>query len=159
MDGKLVAVVAINAALLFTCGAGLAADQPVMSQELAIDRNCSQSLFKQAFLAAAPSNASRFFWTGQRYAVEREVKKQLDSMRMRRIDDLADKKIAAIEAQRDRAMGLPAIPNDPELNRQLAESDRMINQFDQEILASTREWAAKCTRVVDEKLRLLDASK
>ena len=122
------------------------------TSSLEIDRNCKPGLFKRAHLAASAS-ARRYFWKGQRYAIAAEVQAQYSAIRARELSDQMAREIEAIEMRRDVALGMSQMPIEPALARELAKTDRLIAKTDSEILASTLQWAKRCSRVADDELQ------
>lgn len=137
----------------------LSFEQSARNEKLQIDHDCSPGFFRRAHLATASTSTVRFFWIGQKYALDREVKDQVEMIRSMAIDSVADARIAAINEQRDRAQGFPAMPYDARVARELADADRFNRKFDQDLLTSTRAWATKCQREIDEIIRGLDGKK
>ena len=122
------------------------------ASSLEIDHNCRPGLFKRAHLAASAS-ARRYFWQGQRYAIVAEVQNQYSAIRVRALSDQADKEITVIEMRRDAVLGIPHTPIGPVLAQELAKTDRLLAKTDLQLLASTLQWAKRCSRVADDELQ------
>lgn len=56
-----------------------------------------------------------------------------------------------MHASEMRALGIPQL-NDPELNKEMAETDRFIEKLDREMLLETQQWDVKCRAYVNQKL-------
>ena len=91
------------------------------------------------------------FWTAVLNEIEQEVKGAQDAYRFTQLEKRNDKVRANLEASEMRALGIPQL-NDPQLNRELAETDRFIENLDRELLLETRRWAAKCRAYANQKL-------
>lgn len=99
---------------------------------------------------------TKYFWLGQRYAVERTYKEQLEQQRLTRVNREADNQIAAIERRRDAAnLAAAGIKQyrSAEIDRTMAQTDAVIAGIDADIARSNQQWAEKCYRYTDQKSR------
>ena len=71
--------------------------------------------------------------------------------RFKRLENRNDKIRDNLEASELRALGVPQL-NDPQFNREMAETDRFIEKLDRDMLLETQRWAATCRIYANKKL-------
>ena len=132
-------------------------EQSLRETALKINHNCEPaSLSTKIWLKTLNDYQTKYFWLGQKYAVERSYKEQIDTDRMAQINNQADARIAAIERQRDEAnMAIMGIKTQrfPEFDKASAEVDRELNRLRADLSNSNYQWFIKCSRYVDERSR------
>lgn len=97
---------------------------------------------------------TKYFWLGQRYAVERTYREQLEQQRFMKVNREADDQIAAIERRRDAAnLAAAGIKQyrSAEFDRVTAQTDAVIAGIDADIARSNQQWAEKCYRYTDQR--------
>ena len=123
--------------------------------ELKINSECQpKSVATKLYLKTLSENGVKYFWLGQRYAVQRTYQEWKESDRIRAINRSADERIAAIENQRDLAVlsaaGIRQY-EDPATNRVIAENERALSSMEKDWAKSNYEWAKKCYKYADER--------
>jgi hypothetical protein len=94
------------------------------------------SMMTKLNLKTLNEDQTKFFWLGQRYAVERTYREQLEQQRFMRVNREADDQIAAIERRRDpanlAAAGIKQYRS-AEFDRVTAQTDAVIAGIDADI--------------------------
>ena len=132
-------------------------EQSLRETVLKINHKCEpSSISTKIWLKTLNDYQTKYFWLGQKYAVERSYKEQIDTDRMIQISNQADARIAAIERQRDEAnlaiMGIKP-QRFPEFEKASAEVDRELNKLRMDLSNSNYQWFVKCSRYADERSR------
>jgi len=101
-------------------------------------------------------NQTKYFWLGQRYAVERTYKEKLEQYRLMQINKNYDEEIAALERKRD-AINLESYGikqyQSARLNSAIENSERTLNNIQNKIEKANQNWAEKCYKITDERSR------
>lgn len=132
-------------------------DQALRQTPLKIGSNCEPKSFTTKIWIKTLNDAElKHFWLGQRFAVERTYREEVQAERLRKMNNDADAKIAAIESQRDAvnlaAMGIRPYQS-PEIDRLSAETSVLLAQISAEIARGNSEWAKRCYRYTDDRSR------
>lgn len=130
-------------------------DQALRQTPLKIGPNCEPKSFTTKIWIKTLNDAVlKHFWLGQRFAVERTYREEVQAERLSKMNDDADAKIAAIERQRDAAnmaaYGIRPIQM-PEIDKLDAEMNAFLAQSRAEIARDNSEWAKRCYRYTDER--------
>ena len=133
------------------------AESELKSTELKIGNDCQPKSFAtKMYLKTLSESGIKYFWLGQRYAVQRTYQEMRESDRITAINRSADEKIAVIENQRDLALlsaaGIKPY-EDPAINRAIAENDRLLSGMERNLIKSNYDWAKKCYQYADERSR------
>ncbi|QWE02306.1 hypothetical protein [Polynucleobacter sp. JS-JIR-II-b4] len=125
--------------------------------ELQIDSKCQPiGMVLQLRMKTFSGDEMREFWRGQMYAVGRDYERFLAQERVLRINDEADRKILAIESQRDAAIlsqyGVKQKAS-PELDRAMQNADATISRVQSQMSQRKYEWYLRCSRYAEERSR------
>ena len=91
------------------------------------------------------------FWTAALREIEQELDGAQVAYRIKQLENRNDHISDNLVASEMRALGI--VPqNDPQFNRVMAESDRLIDKLDRDMLLETQRWAAKCRTYANKKL-------
>lgn len=91
------------------------------------------------------------FWTRQLKEIRDYVEGQKLSYRLSLIERKRNRVNETLDAEEMKAMGIPQI-SDPELERELARTDREIVALDRELLQGAIEWGQRCTTYARQKV-------
>jgi hypothetical protein len=123
--------------------------------QLKIGPDClPSSIATKLNLKTLNEDQTKYFWLGQRYAVERTYREQLEQQRFMRVNREADDQIAAIERRRDAAnLAAAGIKQyrSAEFDRVTAQTDALLAGIDADIARSNQQWAEKCYRYTDQR--------
>jgi hypothetical protein len=118
---------------------------------LKIGPNCEPKSFTTKIWIKTLNDAElKHFWLGQRFAVERTYREEVEMRRLQQINQDADARIAAIESQRLAALGVRQFKS-PEVDRLSAESAAMTADIEAQMARSTAGWTTRCHRYTDER--------
>jgi len=96
----------------------------------------------------------KYFWLGQKYAIQRSYREELMSQNNFRRNQLADRRITEMERRRDEqnliASGIKPT-RDLQLERLSKENDGLMANIELELAQSNRAWAIRCFRYADER--------
>lgn len=134
-----------------------ARERELKNTELKIGHDCQpRSLTTKIYIKTLNDDQLRYFWLGQRYAVERSYYEQVKQQQIMRMNNAYDNQIAALERRRDEAnlmaMGIKPFKS-AEIDKALAESDALLATIDADMERSNREWARRCYQYSDERSR------
>lgn len=133
------------------------ADEALRQTPLKIGPNCEPKSFTtKVWLKTLNEAELKYFWLGQKFAVERTYREEVQAERLGKMNDDADRRIAAIEQQRDAAnlaaYGIRPIQT-PEIDKLNAETSAFLAQTWAEIARDRSEWAKRCYRYTEERSR------
>lgn len=115
---------------------------------LSINSDCQPvGLFTKIIVSSFNQGESKLFWQGQINAIDQEYKDEIKSIRLQKIDRLADRAISMIEVRRSNAYLKSAgvEPYNPaEIDKSNAEIDEEIDRSNALILKNMRDWHSKC---------------
>lgn len=113
-----------------------------------INRDCQPSgLINMAKEKFSPAS----FWTAALNEIDVTLKGEQDAFRLMQLENRNDKIRANLEDSELRAMGIPP-DNDPQLARELAESEREMMKMERDMLLEVQQWAAKCRAYANHQL-------
>lgn len=99
---------------------------------------------------------TKYFWLGQRYAVERRHMENLAHQKRMQVDNSYEDQIAALEQKRHEAslasLGIKPFRS-PEADRAIAENDRVLKKIQAQLDRSSQEWAVRCFSYTDARSR------
>jgi hypothetical protein len=164
----ILAVILVSGIFTSTCVQAQRSPPPISEEERARNReldlrqtplkigpDCLPSgIMTKLNLKTLNEDQTKYFWLGQRYAVERTYREQLEQQRLMRINREADDQIAAIERRRN-AENLAATGvkqyRSVELDRLNAQADAMMSGIDADIYRANQKWAEKCYLYTDQR--------
>jgi hypothetical protein len=91
------------------------------------------------------------FWTSALVEIDNRLNNEIYMFRFMQLANRNDKIRANLDASEDRAAGIPLFRY-PELERDLAETDRKLYKMDVDTLNEVKQWAAKCRVYANKKL-------
>lgn len=91
------------------------------------------------------------FWTKQLKEIQDYVDGQKVAYRLTLLERRRDRANEALDAQEMRTLGIRPY-SDPQLERELAKTDREIAALDRELVQSAIAWGEKCTTYARQKL-------
>lgn len=133
------------------------ADEALRQTPLKIGPNCEPKSFTtKVWLKTLNEAEMKYFWLGQKFAVERTYREGVQAERLGKMNDDADRRIAAIDQQRDAAnfaaMGIRPY-NSPEIDRVNAETTAFLAKLTADRERSDLEWARRCQRYTDDRTK------
>lgn len=128
--------------------------EKLMKTELKIGADCQPSSWLTKLdLKTMNNEQARYFWLGQRFAVEREWNRKIAAYRMSQLDEIADARIAAIEEERMRQslalLGKALPPPNPKIEQALNASGQKIAAIQLDVLRRQQEWMIRCYQYAD----------
>lgn len=91
------------------------------------------------------------FWTKQLKEIHDYVEGQKVAYRLTLLERRRDRANEALDAEEMRTLGIRPY-SDPQLERELAKTDREIAALDRELVQSAIAWGEKCTAYVRQRL-------
>lgn len=102
---------------------------------------------------------TKYFWLGQRYAVERSYNNEIKRQQLEAINKDADSQIAEIEAQRTdanlAALGIRQVPLPPSviqsIQKSTMNSDALLSRLENQRKQGSYNYFVKCRRYADDR--------
>lgn len=151
---------------LWWSGAGIAGaigsgiEQSLQQTSLELGPDCEPNNFSTKLWLKTLNDAQvKRFWLGQRYAVERYYSNELKRQQLAAVNEVADSRIAEIEAQRTdatlAALGVRPKPLPPSVVESIARSsrntDQLLSQIDNLRKQGSYNFFVKCYRYADDR--------
>lgn len=132
-------------------------ERDLRATKLKIGPDCLPANFTtKIWLKTLNPEQLKHFWLGQKYAVERSSKEQIELRRIQNINKIADARINEIEAQRD-AANLASMGVKPfrsiEMDRATAQVNAELARMDFYLIQTEYEWATRCLKFTTDRSR------
>ena len=129
-----------------SCGLAFLTATPVLAVDL--DHECRPS---SVIAIAKEAWDPKEFWTRQLKEIQQYVEGQRLAYQMNLIDRRRAKVNETLDAEEMRALGVPQY-SDPQLEKQLRETDQYIARLDLQMLREANAWGQKCTAYANQRL-------